>query len=350
MNEKYEIVLQIEKRIKHYFPSRWTRKDIEFFLQNEQLDLDITALQKNLNIPIRDFVLRGGKRLRPYLFLTCMELFHYDASKYLDFAALIELLHNGTLVLDDIEDKATLRRGELTCHKKFGLDTAVNVGASLHLLPLKILFSKRKDISVEKELRIWETVADELINVSFGQALDIYWHKNGSADDVSIKKYLGMVSLKTGSLMRMSTRLACILSDQDPKIEKIFTKLGETVGIAFQIIDDALDLNLPNGKFGKSYGNDITEGKLSMPVVFALRELKGEKRERLLYILRRHTKNKKLIREALSLIAETKALKRAKRYASKLVDESWREIEKSMKGYNIEGLQDLVYFLIKRDF
>ncbi|MBI1863871.1 polyprenyl synthetase family protein [Candidatus Woesebacteria bacterium] len=356
MPDTHELLINIDLTIEKFFPKKWKEKNFSFFIGEPKFEIDSKTLNKNLNDPIRDFVLRGGKRIRPLIFLTCIDFFGLNYKNYLDFAAIIELLHNGTLVLDDIEDNAALRRGKPTCHKKFGLDTATNTGVSLHLLPLKILLSKRKTLPPAKELAIWQIIMEELINVSFGQALDIYWHKNKSADEVNLKRYLEMVRLKTGSLMRMSTRLACVIAGEGEKIQKIFKDFGESIGVAFQIIDDCLDLAPPDEKFGKSVGNDITEGKLSLPVIYALRILKNQnefkKRERLIQILSKHTRDRKLIHEAIDLIKGSGAIRKSVKFANKLIDKTWLKLEEKLdrKNGKLDSLQELSYFLVKRNF
>jgi geranylgeranyl pyrophosphate synthase len=345
------MIVGTEESIKKYFPTRWTKKEIVFFIGKSRFEIDSTSLNKNINIPIRDFVFRGGKRLRPILFLTCIELFGFDYRKYFDFAAFIELIHNGTLVLDDIEDGGVLRRGKPTCHIKFGIDTATNVGASLHFLPLKIILSKREKLDEEMELKIWRIVTEELINVSFGQGLDIYWHKNKFQDEISVTRYLEMVRLKTGSLMRLSVRLACVLAGKDGKTTALFEEFAESLGMAFQIIDDSLDLGSPGDKFGKAYGNDITEGKISLPVIYTLKNLGEEKKKRLIEVLRKHTRDRMQLKEAISLIKESGSVRKSVKFANRLVDDAWHKLENGWgKKNNLNKLHELTYFIVKRNY
>ena len=165
---------QVDQIINKHLPYRWKQKHIEYYLGKPNYKFDISAINSNLNDPIRDFILRGGKRLRPVLFLTCLEILGKKPKKYLDFAYVIELIHNGTLVLDDIEDNGLLRRGKRTCHRKFGVDVATNSGMSMHVMPLRIILKNRKDLTNKQIIRLFEIYTDEMINVSFGQALDIY--------------------------------------------------------------------------------------------------------------------------------------------------------------------------------
>lgn len=339
----------VEKRLEELFAPPWGEKEIYFFLNKSEYAIDKSAVNNNLVDPMRDFVLRGGKRIRPVLFLLSIELFGGDPKDYVDFAVAIELVHNGTLVLDDIEDRAALRRGKPSCHISFGLDTATNVGMAMHVLPLQLMMGNGHKLSLLQREKVTNIYMEELINVSFGQALDIYWHKN-APNKLSVDEYLEMVRLKTGSLMRMSMRMACALMNRTSDTEHLFTNFAKSLGIAFQIIDDSLDIDPPSHKFGKTYGNDITEGKLSLPVVYTFTSASKADRERLREILNKHTRNKKYIDEAISIIKKHDSVNRARSYAANLVNESWHELkQKWEKRNNLSNLESMTNFFISRD-
>lgn len=343
------MINEIEKTIEKYFPQKWSQKDVKFWMGDPIFDVDVEAINKNLNLPLRDFLLRGGKRWRPMLFLTTLDLFGLNWKKYLDIAFALELVHNATLIIDDIEDGAKLRRGKPTCHKIFGLDTAINTGAFAHFLPIRILQTK-KGLSSNKRARIAGIYNEEIINVYFGQTLDIYWHKNPK--DIKKSEYLEMCRLKTGGLVRMAVRMACALAGKDAKLENAFKDFAELVGIAFQIKDDALEFTSNEKTFGKSFGNDITEGKMSLPVVLALEKSNKKSGDRLKNILQSHTRNKKLIKEAFEIIKKTGAVKEAVEYANKLIDGAWNNLEPILptnRKKELEDFKNLTYFLVKRD-
>ncbi len=345
-----KIVSDFEKNIQHYFSSRWTKENIEFFLGPSKYEIDVYALQKSLNKPIRSFLLRGGKRLRPLLFWTILKAYKKEKEDLLSVASVIELVHNGTLVLDDIEDNALTRRGKPSCHREYGLDTATNVGMSLHVLPLMILLKEQSGLTDRQKIRLFEVYAQELTNVSFGQALDIYWHKN-ARHDITRKKYFEMVMLKTGSLMRMSAKMAAILADQDEATERAFSEFAENIGIAFQIIDDTLDLEKADVRFGKAYGNDISEGKISLPVIEALHHLDEKDTEELLLILDKHTHDKRLIKKAIELIVKGQGTTLAKKKARALVSSAMSELTKKLGNtFDSSEIVALAQFMIDRTY
>jgi geranylgeranyl diphosphate synthase type I len=346
----FSIIAKIEELLSKYASSNYGNDDVEFYFGKSRYDIDLEALKNNLNIPIRDFILRGGKRLRPLLFCTCLQSFGKDYKKYLDIAVLIEEVHNATLVLDDIEDNGKLRRGKPTLHKKFGIDTAVNTGFAMHVLPLRLLIKNGKHLSKTQKNRLWEVYAEELINVAGGQAIDIYWHKV-TPKNVTERQYLEMVRLKTGSLMRMSFRMACIVANKSNREEEIYKNFAESLGMAFQIKDDILDLKSANAMFGKSYGNDISEGKISLPVVYALKNVSKKEKSRLIEILSMHTHNKRHIKKAISIIVESGSVRKTSKFAEELVDNAWLMLEKQRLGNNnLHKLRDITYYLIKRNY
>jgi len=342
------IMLQeIEQTIIKYFPQKWEKKNISFWIRKSRFNIDLEVLNKNLNIPVRDFLLRGGKRWRPVLFLITLKLLGVNWKKYLDVAFALELAHNATLIIDDIEDSAELRRGKPVCHKIFGIDIAVNTGVIIHFLPLKILLEKR-DLTEKQRLKILRIYSEEMINIYFGQTLDIAWHKNPKI--IEINKYLEMARLKTGGLIRMAMRIACVLANKDEKFEKNLVSFAELAGIAFQIKDDALEFTSNEKIFGKSFGNDITEGKISLPIIFALQNSNLEIKTRLLQILKLHTRNKITLKEAMNIIKQSGAVEQSLAYADNLIEKSWRGIETKLpQNKYLEDFKNITYFLVKRD-
>jgi geranylgeranyl pyrophosphate synthase len=340
-------IKEIEKIIAKYFSSNWKKDDVAFWIGKEKFEIDYSTINKNLNNPVRNFILRKGKRWRPVLFLTTLRLFGVDWKKHLDVAFALELAHNATLVIDDIEDNAELRRGKPTLHKIFGTDIAVNTGSVMYFLPLKILLEK-KNINEKQRLDVLQIYIEEMINVHFGQTMDISWHNN--PHQIKIDKYLEMTRLKTGALIRMAERMSCILSSKE-KLEKDIVNFSEIAGIAFQIKDDCLEFTSSEKIFGKSYGNDIMEGKISLPIIFALQNSSQKDKEKLLGILTKHTHSKKLLKQAMNIVKKSGSVEKSLKYAEELIESSWEKIEKKIpqNSKNLEDFKELTYSLIKRE-
>ena len=339
---------EIEQEIKKYFPEKWSEEDVLFWIGEKRFEIDVDSLNSNLNSPVRDFILRGGKRWRPVLFLSSLNLFGLDWKEYLDVAAALEIAHNGTLIVDDIEDRAELRRGKLTSYKIFGIDVAVNAGNTMYFLPLRIL-GERRYKSGDEKLKILKIYNEEMINVHFGQAIDIKWHNDPI--EVDVEKYLEMCRLKTGALVRMAVRMACILSGKSDEFETHFKGFAELAGVAFQIKDDALEFGKNQKLFGKILGNDIMEGKMSLPVILALKRIPDKDKVKLLKILKKHTKNRFLINKAMSIIRKSGAVEESLKYAEDLIDEAWQDIEPYFpkdKERELNEFKEITYSLVKR--
>lgn len=342
------MIKEIEETIAKHFHSHWGSKEILFWIKEAKYEVDCQAIDKNLNNPITNFIMRGGKRWRPVLFLTTLRLLGMDWKKHLDVAFALELAHNATLIIDDIEDSAELRRGKPACHKIFGTDIAVNAGVLAHFLPLKILLNK-KGITEKQDLELLKIYIEEIINVYFGQTLDIAWHHK--PHQITIEQYLEMTRLKTGALIRMAERIACYLAGKE-ELEKDIVGFAELAGIAFQIKDDCLEFTAKEKVFGKSFGNDITEGKMSLPVIMAMEKLDSISKKRLLEILSMHTRSKKIIKEFMAIISKAGAVDDSLKYADDLIEKAWAKIEHRLpaeKKRCLEDFKNVTYSLVKRN-
>lgn len=337
----------VEQALDALVPGSWSEDDLSALLGNTTFKRDRDALTRSLNEPIRELVFRGGKRLRPKLFLTILEGLGVDPGLYVDIAAAIELIHNGTLVVDDVEDSSDTRRGKPSLHEMFGIDVAINAGNAMYFLPVKVITNHNR-LTDTQRLRLLDIYADEMVNVHMGQATDIDWHKRIPAN-ITEDMYMEMCRLKTGCLMRMSVRFACAVASQNVEVENSFKVFAERAGVAFQIQDDVLDLTADAQAFGKPYGHDIQEGKISLLIIYALEMLSKDDGERLLEILRLHTEERVVIDEGRDLILKTDAVRKASDKAQGLFESGWAAIERV--DINDEGksrLQELAESFVKR--
>ncbi len=210
-----------------------------------------------------DLLNRGGKRWRAVLFLVFVDGFGHDPSEYLPYACIPEILHNGTIIVDDVEDEASMRRGEPALHHIYGEDVALNAGNAMYFLPLKILTENPADLPADRRLAAYEMLMYELNRTHLGQGMDICWH-NEREVRITPEQYLEMCACKTGCLGRIVARLAAIITDQPLEVEEAVASYAELTSVAFQIGDDILDVENSLGRageFGKEFGNDVREGK-----------------------------------------------------------------------------------------
>lgn len=346
--QKYQA--QVEESLEKVLPRRATSKSLHALIGPTRFKLHEEALNKAINEPVWNFLDRGGKRWRPALFLMIVDLLGKNPKDFVDFSTIFELIHNGTLMVDDIEDSSSLRRGKPALHLIYGVDVAINTGNTLYYLPLKVLDKYKNKLSKDTLLAVYKTYRDEMITLSLGQGTDIVWHR-GLVDDLKISpaQYLQMCAFKTGGLARMASKMAAIVGGVSPKLVDAFGRLGESLGIVFQIQDDILNITENELSAKKGLGEDITEGKRSLPVIYAFSSLPRAKAARLRKILLMHTKDKKLISEAIALICEGQGIEKAQKIMQKLFTDAWSELDPLLpKSDKKDRLYNLAYFLINR--
>jgi len=230
-------------------------------------------LIKSLTSPCLDILTRRGKMWRPLLMnLICESL--GGGENALHLVPLVEFPHNASLIHDDIEDNSLERRGKPAIHIKYGIDVAINSGAFLYFLPLSCIESW--DASFEKKNQVFNLWGMYMRRLHLGQAMDIEWHRNFSLLP-QIEEYDTMCRLKTGSLASLAAILGVVTahSNREYELIKTFGASAEKLGVGFQILDDVK--NLTTGNPGKKRGDDIVEGKKSLPVLLYLHRYNGKK-------------------------------------------------------------------------
>ena len=348
LNEKASI---IDKMIEKYIPRTYDKESLVFTLGQPAYEYSSEAINKAIADPIWEFLDRGGKRWRPTLFLLVCEALGKNPNEFLELAIIPEVIHNGTIMIDDIEDSSELRRGQPCTYKLFGLDIAVNVGNTMYYLPLLILIKNKDKLSKGKLIRLYEIYGQEMINISFGQATDIVWHRGlVNADEITENQYLQMCIYKTGTLARMSAKMAAVLADADNDLIEKIGKFAEALAVAFQIQDDILDLiseKFAEGKGG--LGRDITEGKRTLMVIHALKKAEAGDKERLIEILNMHATDQKMRNEAIDIMRKCGSIEYARRHAQNMIKKSWEEIKKFLPPSNAkEELKAFARYLVER--
>ena len=260
-----------------------------------------------------------------------------------NFIANNVLVHN-SLIVDDIEDSSELRRGKPCTYKIFGDDIAINAGNAMYYLPLLVLLKNEMRLPQEKLLRLYEIYSQELINIHLGQGMDIAWHR-GLCRPSGVEEYLQMCAFKTGTLARIAAKFGAVVAGAPDGVVKKMGRLAESIGIAFQIQDDILDITSDSRKWGKAYGNDIHEGKRTLMVIHALQHKKGK---RLLEILDMHTSDKKMVDEAISILRDAGSIEYAKGFAANVVRSAWKEAEPFLRKTDV--LEAFVRFATERKY
>lgn len=309
------------------------------------------TLNRGIAEPALYLLNSGGKRWRPALMLLIIEALGKDPEKFMEFSIIPEVVHNATLIHDDIEDGSMTRRNVQCVHVKYGTDVAVNLADFMYYYPISTL-SNSKKLSANMKNALFSTYITEMLRVGVGQATDIAWHRF-LVDPYRIteENYMQMVFDKTGALSGMAAKLGAVLGGGDEKVISACGKFGATIGVAFQLQDDLL--NITNSGVSKSkggLGEDITEGKMTLLAIYALHHSKREEGKRLLEILKSHTRDPILIAEAIKIILKSGAEEHLKNLENKLLKEAWSSINKNLEESEAKKkIKRLAEFMINRE-
>ncbi len=347
MSEKAKV---INSELEVYLKRKSSDRYIETLLGRSGYEYDTEAITKSILEPAWYLLDQGGKRWRPILALLVIEALGKNPDDYIEFSIIPEVIHNATLIHDDIEDNSDMRRGNLAVHKKFGIDIANNLGDFMYFFPMRALIDSKK-LDANAKNRILSFYIREMTRVALGQSVDIAWHR-GVVNPYLINenKYLQMAHDKTGVLSRFACELGGVIGGADDQTVEKLGKFGAMIGIAFQLEDDILNIyesELSKNKGG--VGDDISEGKITMLVIHTLSESDHKDRNRLIEILSMHTKDKELISEAIGIIGRYESKAYVEELAFKLVRDAWNGVDAALPDSKAKSmLKELTEYLINR--
>ena len=237
------------------------------------LGLDAAALAAEIEAPGRDLLALGGKRWRPLLLALSCRMCGGPEDAAVALAPVVELAHNGSLIIDDIEDGADLRRGAPAAHLRHGLDLAINAGNLLYFLPAGYLAAAGLDDAIE--LQVHRRYGRAMLRLHYGQGLDILWHRQPDRLP-AVPEYFAMCRAKSGSLAGLAAALGATVACAPAAVTALLGEAGEQFGVCFQVVDDVR--NLTTGNPGKRRGDDLVEGKKSLPVILYCNRDPGARR------------------------------------------------------------------------
>ncbi|TFZ01709.1 polyprenyl synthetase family protein [Ramlibacter rhizophilus] len=211
----------------------------------------------------------GGKRLRPALLLLVSGALEVRSAQRFNLAAVVEFIHTATLLHDDVVDESTLRRGRPTANHHFGNPASVLVGDFLYSRAFQMMLDAR-------DMRVMEILAEATNVIAEGEVLQLMNMHDASLDEAS---YLRVIRSKTAKLFEASTRLAAILAGSPPDVEQACADYGQALGTAFQVIDDVLDYDGDAAEMGKNLGDDLREGKATLPLIAAMHRASPSERD-----------------------------------------------------------------------
>jgi octaprenyl-diphosphate synthase len=236
-------------------------------IAGDMVEVDaIVARRLDSGVPMvgevcRYIISAGGKRLRPALLLLVAGALGYRGEQRFNLAAVVEFIHTATLLHDDVVDESTLRRGRATANERFGNPASVLVGDFLYSRAFQMMVSAG-------QMRIMEILADATNVIAEGEVLQLMNMHDASLDEAA---YLRVIRSKTAKLFEASARLAAVLAGASTQLEEACATYGQALGTAFQVIDDVLDYDGDSAEMGKNLGDDLREGKATLPLIAAMR-------------------------------------------------------------------------------
>ena len=225
----------------------------------------VIALRLHSSVPLisqisQYIIAAGGKRLRPALLLLICKTLGYTGRSRFNLAAVVELIHTATLLHDDVVDESTMRRGRATANEAFGNPASVLVGDFLHTRSFQMMVEAGS-------IRILQILSDATNIIAEGEVQQLMNMHDASLDE---EGYLQVIRSKTAKLFEASAQIGAVLAGSSPEVEAACASYGQALGTAFQIIDDVLDYTGEANEMGKNIGDDLREGKCTLPLIAAM--------------------------------------------------------------------------------
>ncbi len=338
-------ILEIEKEIKEFFPESIDNKWVKENIGNFKYKFDYNVWQKAFSGPFYTLFNRGGKRMRPVLCCLIHDALGGSFKDIYKFSVISEIIHTGTLIIDDIEDNSDMRRGDKAVHKIYGQEIAINAGVFIHFFPQLII--KNSNLPHFQKSVLYNVIVNELTKVHLGQGMDILWSKE-KRFNISYDEYLQMAAYKTSALLNVALKIGAILAGADKKILEKIESISEKMGIAFQIQDDILNLK-PGTKWGKETGEDITEGKITYLVCDFFSRAKDIDKEILGNILSSGTKNELEIKKVIKILRKYKSFEKASNYAKNLILSAKDDIDDVLEDSDYKGIfMEVLDYVVER--
>jgi geranylgeranyl diphosphate synthase type I len=310
---------------------------------NKYLNSKLKGNPKKLYDAAGHLIVNGGKRLRPYMVIRSCQILNGKVSNAMPAASAVEMVHNFTLVHDDIMDNDEIRHGVPTVHKKFGMPIAILAGDVLFSKAFQVITDSK--LSSSATIQLVSRLAKACVDVCEGQLLDVKMAEERKIP--SQAEYITMVGKKTAALFDVSCAMGAICATNKVKDISNLSSFGRNLGIAFQITDDLIGVMGDSKITKKPVGNDLREGKKSLPILMAIKLAKGNEKKIILKAFGNSKISRNDLNKAVDIIRslgiEENVRKQALKYAEKA--------EKSLESYSGSAKTELISlldFVVKR--
>lgn len=315
-------------------PSVYVAAELDLVEQN--LSRSVRSSERLLTDISSYLIHGGGKRIRPLVTLLAFKVFGGNrVADVVDIATAIELIHTATLLHDDIIDGAEIRRGKESAYKRFGLNATLVTG--------DFLFIKAFEFAGKFDDTVVQWTADACTSLTEGEILQAFFNRNLQ---VTVEDYLEIVKRKTASLFQTGAKIAAYLAGTTPSLVNQMGQYGLQLGIAFQMVDDVLDIVGHQELLGKPTGMDLRDGNPSLPIILALNE--GQKIVCDAFESKRP--KDEVIQKAIEAIGRGTAIHNARNLSKNYAEQAFKAIEKFPLSVYRKGLESLVRLIVERDF
>ena len=311
-------------------------------IANDMLEVDrVIARRLDSGVPLvadvaQYIISAGGKRLRPALLLLVSGALGYTGEQRFNLAAVVEFIHTATLLHDDVVDESTLRRGRATANEAFGNPASVLVGDFLYSRAFQMMLDTGS-------MRVMEILAEATNIIAEGEVLQLMNMHDPSLDEAG---YLRVIRSKTAKLFEASTRLAAVLAGATPQLEEACAEYGQALGTAFQVIDDVLDYHGDVAETGKNLGDDLREGKTTLPLIIAMQRGSGTQRQLIRHAIESGDASE--LAQIVAIVNETGALDATREAAASEARRAMDAIRHLPPNPYVSGLLQLAAQLLER--
>jgi len=310
---------------------------------NKYLDSKLKGSPKKLYDAAGHLIVNGGKRLRPYMVIRSCQILKGKVSNAMPAASAVEMIHNFSLVHDDIMDNDEMRHGVPTVHKKFGIPIAILAGDVLFSKAFQVITNSK--LSSSATTHLVSRLSKACVDICEGQLLDIKMAEEKKIP--SQTEYITMIGKKTAALFDVSCAMGAICATNKPKDISNLSSFGRNLGIAFQITDDLIGVMGDPKITKKPVGNDLREGKKSLPILMAIKLAKGNDKKIILKAFGNSKISRKDLNKAVEVIRSLGIEQNVRRQALKYAEKAEKSLAR-YSGYAKVELISLLEFVVKR--
>ncbi len=324
-----------------------TVQKIALWLEDDMRCVNDTIME-NMQSPVQlipqlagHLITAGGKRIRPLLTLLTAKLVGYQGNRHIIFAACTEFIHSATLLHDDVVDESDLRRGLDSANQVWGNQASVLVG--------DFLFSRAFQMMVKGgSPKVHQLLADTAATIAEGEVNQL---RLKNAPDSGEELYLQVIHGKTAALFAASSAIVGCLEDSanDAHYQALYA-YGKHLGMAFQLIDDALDYDAEVEKLGKSIGDDFAEGKVTMPIILAWQKATADEKQFLTRTMKELKQDETDFATMQKILQKHKSLEQTRQYAKRYGDMALQSLEPFLPSQAKDYMKELIDFCLKREY